>query len=124
MASSWRIIIASPRFLLSSPPSSLSHSHLFPSATFLLRASHWSAYEKNPEEQIWPTVVPDHVIHTNISENYWAPHPETGVFGPPIAHQSTSAVPNDTSAGGKEDSVLDIKAWFRHNGLEDLEKPL
>lgn len=86
------------------------------------RTSHWSTYEKNLEEQIWPTVVTDHVIHPNLYENYWAPHPKTGVFGPPIAHHNSAAL-NDTSAGGKEDSILDLKAWFRHNALEDLEKP-
>ncbi|KAA0055104.1 uncharacterized protein E6C27_scaffold231G00300 [Cucumis melo var. makuwa] len=126
MACSSKIIVvasttaAAPRLSLL-----VSHSpHLFPFANSGFRASHWSAYEKNQEDPIWPTMVPNDVIHHNLSDNYWVPHPQTGVFGPPKAHHDSSTLPNDTSAGGNEGgSVLNLKAWFRHNGLEDLEKP-
>ncbi|KAK4433204.1 Late embryogenesis abundant protein [Sesamum alatum] len=82
----------------------------------LLRSVHVSAYDKNPEDNINPTVVPDHVIPPQVEE-YWAPHPKTGVFGPatddkPGVHASASASP---------DSVLEEKAFFRP--LEDLDKP-
>ncbi|XP_004143665.1 late embryogenesis abundant protein At5g17165 [Cucumis sativus] len=122
MACSSKIIVAaaaaSPRLSLLLP-----HTYLFPFPNFGFRSSHWSAYEKNQEDQIWPTMVPNHLISRDLSEDYWVPHPETGVFGPPKAHHNSSTVPNDTSAGGNEGSVLNLKAWFRHNGLEDLEKP-
>lgn len=73
-----------------------------------------SAYEKNPEENVNSTLVPDHVIPPQ-SDEYWAPHPKTGVFGP-----STDENPG---AEGSTDggSVLEEKAFFRP--LEDLEKP-
>ncbi|KAG0472849.1 hypothetical protein HPP92_014706 [Vanilla planifolia] len=46
------------------------------------RAAHAdSYYEKEIEEQVRPAVVPDHVIGAR-SDNYWGPHPTTGVFGP------------------------------------------
>ncbi|XP_022159632.1 late embryogenesis abundant protein At5g17165-like [Momordica charantia] len=104
-----------------SPNSSLS------AALSLRRGGHWSAtataYEKNTEDQeVCPTVVPDHVIfHTEAAaqnQNYWAPHPQTGVFGPPAHHTDYSP----SASASKEGSVLDLKAWFRHTALEDVDK--
>ena len=90
------------------------------------RATYCSLYEKNPDDQIHSSVVPDDVIKPQ-SDNYWAPHPQTGVFGP--ATDSNTAAGGDrsfysasaTNAGAE--SVLEEKAWFRPTSLEDLEKP-
>lgn len=84
------------------------------------RAAHTSAYDKNPEDHTPLNVVPDNVIPPH-SDKYWAPHPQTGVFGPPAGQASTAG--GDRTANGGEDSVLEQKAWFRPSGLEDLEKP-
>lgn len=72
-----------------------------------------SVYEKNPDDKIRGTVVPDDVIEQN-SEKFWGPHPQTGVFGPSADHKPTAAK-------GGEDSIMEQKAFFRP--LEDLEKP-
>ncbi|KAK6289385.1 hypothetical protein POUND7_000926 [Theobroma cacao] len=84
-----------------------------------IRGAHASAYDKNLDDQVRPTVVPDDVIKPQ-SDKYWAPHPQTGVFGP--------ATELKASAGGERanvavDSVLEEKAWFRPTSIEDLEKP-
>ncbi|CAI9087068.1 OLC1v1021039C1 [Oldenlandia corymbosa var. corymbosa] len=83
-----------------------------------------SIYDKNPEDHAHPTVVPDEVIQPK-SDQYWAPHPKTGVFGPameqnPAVERSfhNSTVSTTTAA---EDSVLEQKTFFRPH--EDLEKP-
>nr|DAD19320.1 TPA_asm: hypothetical protein HUJ06_020783 [Nelumbo nucifera] len=87
------------------------------------RGAHFSVYDKNVDDQVLPSVVPDDVIQPQ-SEKYWAPHPQTGVFGP--------ATEGKGGAGGErgglhsppangESSVLEQKAWFRP--LEDVEKP-
>ncbi|GMP25179.1 hypothetical protein CsSME_00002167 [Camellia sinensis var. sinensis] len=96
-----------------------SHS---PSLAFR-RAVHASVYDKNIDEQILPTIVPDDVVQPE-SDKYWAPHPQTGVFGP--------ATDQDPAAGGERgfhstvnggvDSVLELKAFFR--SVEDLDKPI
>jgi len=80
------------------------------------RAVHVSVYEKNPDDQIRGTVVPDEVIGSQ-PEKYWGPHPQTGVFGPSAEHKPTAGL--HTSAA--EDSILEQKAFFRP--LEDLDKP-
>ncbi|XP_057462822.1 late embryogenesis abundant protein At5g17165-like [Actinidia eriantha] len=90
----------------------------FPSLS-LRRAVHVSVYDKNVDDQVRPTVVPDHVIQPG-SDKYWAPHPQTGVFGPATEH-SQVAGGELSSSNGREDSVLEQKAFFRP--LEDLEKP-
>ncbi|KAK7406005.1 hypothetical protein VNO78_07618 [Psophocarpus tetragonolobus] len=76
-----------------------------------------SSYDKNPDDQIHSGPVPDDVIHATQSGKYWAPHPQTGVFGPPGA----------AASGGEQrpshSDALEEKAWFRPNNLEDLEKP-
>ncbi|KAA8540130.1 hypothetical protein F0562_026822 [Nyssa sinensis] len=102
-----------PEALASSTPPSLT----------LRRAVHISVYDKNPDEQVRPTVVPDYVIQLQ-SDNYWAPHPQTGVFGPATDHNLAAAGErgfHSSPANGGVDSVLDQKAFFRP--LENLEKP-
>ncbi|KAG7981027.1 hypothetical protein I3843_05G211800 [Carya illinoinensis] len=95
-----------------------------PSALTLRRAAHASVYDKNEEDHT-PSIVPDNVIPPQ-SETYWAPHPQTGVFGPPAEQNSAAASesgsPSPTVDGG-EGSVLEEKAWFRHSSVEDSEKP-
>lgn len=88
------------------------------------RAAHTSAYDKNLDDQVHPTVVPDDVIQPQ-SEKYWAPHPQTGVFGPEAAGAGSGFNSSPATANGhnNSDSVLEEKAWFRPTSLEDLEKP-
>ncbi|RWR89675.1 hydrogen peroxide induced protein 1 [Cinnamomum micranthum f. kanehirae] len=88
------------------------------------RASQFSVYvyEKNVEEDaVCSTVVPDDLIPPH-SDKYWAPHPQTGVFGPPgedhTSSSSSSSLPLLPTNGS---SVLDQKAWFRQ--LEDVDQP-
>ncbi|XP_019243070.1 PREDICTED: uncharacterized protein LOC109223277, partial [Nicotiana attenuata] len=52
-----------------------------------------------------------------INDKYWAPHPQTGVFGPATDHSGFKTTP----ASATVDSVLEHKAFFRP--LEDLDKP-
>eukprot|EP00262_Sarcandra_glabra_P014625 TRINITY_DN430_c0_g1_i1.p1 TRINITY_DN430_c0_g1~~TRINITY_DN430_c0_g1_i1.p1 ORF type:complete len:143 (+),score=13.77 TRINITY_DN430_c0_g1_i1:215-643(+) len=88
-----------------------------------------SAYDKNPEDQVHPTVVPDDVIEPQ-SDKYWAPHPKTGVFGPAPTDCSgdTATEPKSGATGDNSPttanggSVLEQKAWFRP--LEDVDKPV
>ncbi|CAN6564603.1 unnamed protein product [Malus baccata var. baccata] len=82
------------------------------------RAAHTSIYDKNPDEQIRPSFVPDDVIPPQ-PDKYWAPNPHTGVLGP-AGRQGGRFLPSD---GGEESSVLEQKAWFRPTSIEDLEKP-
>ncbi|XP_011075823.1 uncharacterized protein LOC105160234 isoform X2 [Sesamum indicum] len=86
----------------------------------LSRSVHVSAYDKNPEDNINPTVVPDHVIPAQ-PEEYWAPHPQTGVFGPASEDKPGASVHANGSDSGRAESVLEEKAFFRP--LEDLDKP-
>ncbi|KAK4489823.1 hypothetical protein RD792_000467 [Penstemon davidsonii] len=87
----------------------------------LRRSVHGSVYEKNPEDLVQSTVVPDHVIHPLQPDQYWAPHPQTGVFGPAKDHNPASGGESGFHASASEDSVLEQKAFFRP--LEDLDKP-
>ncbi|XP_045811763.1 late embryogenesis abundant protein At5g17165-like [Trifolium pratense] len=80
------------------------------------RAAYSSVYDKNADDHIRSEPVPDDVIQSTQSTKYWAPHPHTGVFGPPGEHST------DASAAAAS-SVLEEKAWFRPSSLEDLEKP-
>ncbi|MQM22121.1 hypothetical protein Taro_055170 [Colocasia esculenta] len=85
------------------------------------RGVHASAYDKNPDEQVRASAVPDDVIQPQ-SDKYWGPHPTTGVFGPadPNGHaDAASAVTSAASGGGA--SALDQTAWFRP--AEGVEKP-
>lgn len=79
-------------------------------------------YDKNPDEHIQPSLVPDEVIHPQ-TDKYWAPHPETGVFGPD-SKENQAAGSLSLPANASEDSVLEKKAFFRPLEVEDLEKPL
>ncbi|CAH9140804.1 unnamed protein product [Cuscuta epithymum] len=92
-------------------------------AFFPARAVHVSMYDKNMEEHVQhPTTVPDEVIRTPECSNYWwAPHPETGVFGPSTDHNNRVAAAGGDIHPGADQSVLELKAFFRP--LEDLEKP-
>ncbi|GMH28178.1 hypothetical protein Nepgr_030021 [Nepenthes gracilis] len=89
------------------------------------RSVHASVYDKNLEDQVRPTIVPDDVIQPQ-SDKYWAPNPHTGVFGPDTEHSPAAGsergfqTSNSTPNGGSE-SVLEQKAFFRP--LEDLDKP-
>ncbi|KAG5061600.1 hypothetical protein JHK87_002629 [Glycine soja] len=79
-----------------------------------------SVYDKNPDDQIHSGPVPDDVIQATQSGKYWAPHPQTGVFGPPGgAGDEAASAPTSTSTS----DALEEKAWFRPTSLEDFEKP-
>ncbi|EXB29189.1 hypothetical protein L484_019723 [Morus notabilis] len=102
-------------------------SALSSSAATVRRAAHTSAYDKNPDEHTNPSVLPDEVIPPT-SDKYWAPDPQTGVFGPATKHSSDAGGGRDFQAAapadaGGEGSVLEQKAWFRPTSIEDLEKP-
>ncbi|KAL3653782.1 hypothetical protein CASFOL_003463 [Castilleja foliolosa] len=86
---------------------------------FTLRSVHTSVYDKNPDESDHSTVVPDHVIPQQ-TEEYWAPHPKTGVFGPADASSGSGQDTGVHTSTGAE-SVLEEKAFFRPQ--EGLEKP-
>ncbi|XP_019200507.1 PREDICTED: uncharacterized protein LOC109194088 [Ipomoea nil] len=93
------------------------------SASLSRRGVHVSVYDKNPEENAQASVVPDEVIQPQ-SDKYWAPHPQTGVFGPDTDNNPAAASGErgfHSASPGTVDSVLEQKAFFRP--LEDLEKP-
>lgn len=79
-------------------------------------------YDKNVDDQVRPSVVPDDVIQPE-SDKYWAPHPQTGVFGPAELDGSAGGdhPPSMPPPPPPNGSVLEQKAWFRP--LEDVEKP-
>ena len=88
------------------------------------RLLHGSVYDKNIDDHVRPVVVPDELIQPQ-SEKYWAPNPNTGVFGPDAEQNAAARAMGrgfymSPSDGGTE-SVLEQKAFFRP--LEDLEKP-
>ncbi|KAJ0013606.1 hypothetical protein Pint_21474 [Pistacia integerrima] len=90
------------------------------------RAAHNSAYDKNIDDQVRPAIVPDDVIQP-LSDKYWEPHPQTGVFGPAVENRAGAGGEREyysSPANGSGESVLEEKAWFRPTSLEDLEKPL
>ncbi|RRT85393.1 hypothetical protein B296_00002009, partial [Ensete ventricosum] len=88
---------------------------------FWRRAVHVSSYDKNVDELVPPSVVPDHVIDAN-SDKYWSPHPTTGVFGPADEGRASAAGGEKVAASpGSGPSALDQTVWFRP--LEDLDKP-
>ncbi|EEF42324.1 late embryogenesis abundant protein At5g17165 [Ricinus communis] len=94
-------------------------------STAARRATHTSAYDKNLDDQVRPSVVPDEVIQP-LSDKYWAPHPQTGVFGPATEPNSGAGGERGFStspAKAGNDTVLEEKAWFRPTSIEDLEKP-
>lgn len=80
-----------------------------------------STYDKNPDEQVRSTVVPDDVIQLH-SDKYWSPHPETGVFGPADVNgggELKVSVHGSRGSGGG--SVLEQTVWFRP--LEGVDGP-
>lgn len=82
-----------------------------------------SVYDKNPEDHVRDSVVPDEVIEPQ-SEKYWTPHPQTGVFGP-VATDTAGAERSFYSSpatAATAESILEQKTFFRP--LEDLEKPM
>ncbi|OIT21768.1 PREDICTED: uncharacterized protein LOC109218476 [Nicotiana attenuata] len=80
-----------------------------------------SVYDKNPEDHVRDSVVPDEVIEPQ-SEKYWGPHPQTGVFGPAATDSAGGERGFHSSpATAAAASVLEEKAFFRP--LEDLDKP-
>lgn len=93
------------------------------------RSRHFSVipYYKNVDDGLRPSLVPDDVVEQHI-DKFWAPHPQTGVFGPSKeigGENQTQPPPSnlDTDADHSVDgSVLDQKAWFRP--LEDVDKPI
>ncbi|XP_050943228.1 late embryogenesis abundant protein At5g17165 isoform X2 [Cucumis melo] len=87
------------------------------------RAAHTSVYDKNPEEQVRPSIVPDDVIQPQAADKYWAPHPQTGVFGPTSDNPAAVAAANRAADVGNYSAAEEEKAWFRPTSLEDSEKP-
>ncbi|GFP94295.1 hypothetical protein PHJA_001574100 [Phtheirospermum japonicum] len=86
----------------------------------ICRSVHTSVYDKNPDEIAHSTVVPDHVIPPQ-TEEYWAPHPKTGVFGPATDASQGPGQDSGVQTSTGAESVLEEKAFFRPQ--EDLEKP-
>ena len=83
---------------------------------------HDSAYDKNPDEQVRASAVPDDVIQPQ-SDKYWGPHPITGVFDPadPNGQPSAASAAASPASGGGGASALDETAWFRP--AEGVETP-
>lgn len=88
----------------------------------MCRSGHASAYDKNLDDQVRPTVVPDDLIQP-LSDKYWAPDPHTGVFGPATESAGRVQDPRSSLSKGSLNSVLEETAWFRPTSIEDLEKP-
>ncbi|KAJ9546189.1 hypothetical protein OSB04_025896 [Centaurea solstitialis] len=88
-------------------------------APILRRAVHASVYDKNIDDQVRPTLVPEEAITRAEPEKYWGPHPKTGVFGPADEAAAAGSEPGSTNASSE--SVLEEKAFFRPQ--ENLEKP-
>ncbi|EOA31723.1 hypothetical protein CARUB_v10014932mg [Capsella rubella] len=87
------------------------------SALFSPRSGHSSAYDKNVEDELHASAVPDEVIKPD-SDQYWSPHPQTGVFGPSTADHSSAS----EGAARQDSAVLEETAWFRPTSLEDSDK--
>ncbi|XP_009757404.1 late embryogenesis abundant protein At5g17165 [Nicotiana tabacum] len=81
-----------------------------------------SVYDKNPEDHVRDSVVPDEVIEPQ-SEKYWGPHPQTGVFGPAATDSAGGerGFHSSPATAAAAESILEQKAFFRP--LEDLDKP-
>ena len=63
------------------------------------RSAHFCVYDKNPDDQFRPGVVPDELIQPQ-SDKYWAPHPQTGVFG--LAAEQTCAAAGGGGGAGRD----------------------
>ncbi|CAN8260579.1 unnamed protein product [Cochlearia groenlandica] len=110
--------------LISSLKKQIVNAVFFPRATASVsvplftsrRSGHSSAYDKNVEDELHASAVPDDVIKPD-SDKYWSPHPQTGVFGPSTTEHSSA-----TEAGRQDTAVLEETAWFRPTSLEDMDK--
>ncbi|XVF30415.1 hypothetical protein REPUB_Repub16aG0055300 [Reevesia pubescens] len=136
MAANWKSgggIASLGKRLLNRTSSPSRHPSLFnPTPTAIatatpssIRSAHASVYDKNLDDQVLSTVVPDHVIQPE-SDKYWAPDPQTGVFGPATELKASAGGEQgfgSSLANGGVNSVLEEKAWFRPTSIEDLEKP-
>nr|AJK93576.1 hydrogen peroxide-induced protein [Suaeda glauca] len=104
--------------------SSSSSTRALSSAPIFRRSLHGSVYDKNVDEHVRPAVVPDDVINPQ-SDKYWAPNPNTGVFGPAAEQNAATGVDgfrfHSTASNASNESVLEQKTFFRP--LEDLDKP-
>ncbi|PKA46192.1 hypothetical protein AXF42_Ash015485 [Apostasia shenzhenica] len=99
------------------------------------RAAHQSppeTYEKNPVDSSHPLTVPDEVLQPPDSDTYWAPHPETGVFGPAdeihaSCHHSDTSPPTHphpaAGAGEESSSALGQSVWFRPHEADERPPP-
>ncbi|GFY83375.1 hypothetical protein Acr_03g0001490 [Actinidia rufa] len=76
------------------------------------RAVHVSVYDKNVEDQVRPTVVPEDVIGSQ-PDKYWTPDPQTGVFGPATLHNPGEG--GASSSNGRKDSLAAAIAGFTTN---------
>ena len=83
------------------------------------RGVHASSYDKNEDEPVGPTAVPDNVIDAKADKYYWGPHPTTGVFGP-AAETGASSVAAGGAKTAAGPSALDETVWYRP--LEDVDK--
>ncbi|CAB4271718.1 unnamed protein product [Prunus armeniaca] len=65
-------------------------------------------HRSQPGYEIQPSIVPDNVIPPQ-PDKYWAPHPQTGVFGPAAEHSHTAGGKDGSSPVdiGEEASVLE-----------------
>ncbi|KAF5810093.1 putative Late embryogenesis abundant protein [Helianthus annuus] len=82
----------------------------------ILRRGLHVSYDKNIDDQVRPSVVPEEAVTRTEPEKYWAPHPKTGVFGP-----ADEQKPGGSEPAAKDGSVLEEKTFFRP--LENLDKP-
>nr|XP_016479124.1 PREDICTED: uncharacterized protein LOC107800468 isoform X2 [Nicotiana tabacum] len=101
---------------------SLSNSKNLQFEALQMRGVQTSVYDKNPEDHVRDSVVPDEVIEPQ-SEKYWGPHPQTGVFGPAATDSAGGerGFHSSPATAAAAESILEQKAFFRP--LEDLDKP-
>ncbi|ESQ49788.1 hypothetical protein EUTSA_v10021768mg [Eutrema salsugineum] len=86
------------------------------SALLASRNGHSSGYDKNVEDELQASAVPEDVVKPD-SDKYWSPHPQTGVFGPSTTEDSPAA-----EAARQNSAVMEETAWFRPTSLEDSDK--
>ncbi|XP_074588400.1 late embryogenesis abundant protein At5g17165-like [Curcuma longa] len=115
----WRSVAAGSlgkRFLHQIRTASPLPAFASPAISYRSRAVHDSSYDKNVDEHVRPSVVPDYVINDSSSDKYWGPHPTTGVFGP--ADEGSAVVAGSAAklvAGpGSGASEVETTVWFRH----------
>ncbi|KAG6518248.1 late embryogenesis abundant protein At5g17165-like [Zingiber officinale] len=87
-----------------------------PVISYRSRAVHDSSYDKNVDEHVRPSVVPDYVINDSSSDKYWGPHPTTGVFGPADDGSALLGGSGAKLVAGPESGPSEVEAtvWFRH----------